>query len=334
MEADEARLPVIFLMGPTAAGKTDLAVALAGQYPVGLINVDSALVYRGLNIGAARPDARTLEQAPHRLMAIRDVTEPYSAADFREDALTAIADIHASKRIPVLVGGTMMYFKALMGGLAALPQADAALRAQIEAQAAAKGWPAIHARLALVDPDTATRLSPNDSQRLQRALEVFELTGIPLSAHHRQQQSNVQLLDSRIREAVDFPYNVRAFAVAPRQRQLLHQRIEKRLLRMFDDGLVDEVRHFFERGDVTPDMPAMRAVGYRQVWEYLSGQHDYDTMVYRALVATRQLAKRQLTWLRSWPDVTWLYCDSKDELLTGCLAHMGVTVCQMAEQMD
>lgn len=320
-------------MGPTAAGKTDLAVALAQQYPVELINVDSALVYRGLNIGAARPDEHTLTLAPHRLMAIRDVTEPYSAADFRQDALAAIKDIHANNRIPLLVGGTMMYFKALVGGLANLPEADPQIRARIEKQAAEKGWAAIHQRLQEVDPETAARLSPNDSQRLQRAIEVYELTGKPLSVHHREQPKDVQLFDTQSRSESGFSYNVFAFAVTPRERKILHERINKRLMAMFEQGFVDEVKPFFERSDVNPQLPAMRAVGYRQVWEYLSGQQDYDTMVYKALVATRQLAKRQLTWLRSWPNVTWVYGDTKEELLTEGLTHMGAVVRQIQQSI-
>lgn len=309
-------LPVIFLMGPTAAGKTALAVELAQRFPVELVSVDSALVYRGLNIGAARPDEATLRLAPHRLLAFRDVTEPYSAADFRDDAIEAIRQIHAANRIPILVGGTMMYFKALVGGLAKLPAANPAIRLRLDQQAQQLGWPALHARLQEVDPETASRLSVNDSQRLQRALEVYELTGKSLSAHYRQQKTDEELFDSDKGISPEFPYNVHAFAVAPDRRQVLHQRIEVRLKQMFDAGLVAEVRELFERGDVSPQLPAMRAVGYRQVWRYLSGEYDYPTMVEKSLVATRQLAKRQLTWLRSWPDVDWLYGDTKDEILT------------------
>lgn len=318
--------PVIFLMGPTAAGKTALAVELAQRFPVELVNVDSALVYRGLDIGAARPDAATLARAPHRLMGIREVTEPYSAADFRTDALAAIRASHAAGRVPLLVGGTMMYFRALVSGLADLPPADATLRARLEAEAAEQGWPALHERLAQVDAVTAARLAPNDSQRLQRALEVFELTGLPLSEHHRRQQEAVTLLDNGLGEGADFPYTVHAFAVSPRQRAELHRRIALRLEQMFADGLVEEVRQFYQRGDLSRDLPAMRAVGYRQVWEYLAGDCDYATLQHKALVATRQLAKRQLTWLRSWPNVTWLYSDDEDELLASAVAHMGAVV--------
>lgn len=320
------QLPVIFLMGPTAAGKTALAVELAQRYPLELVSVDSALVYRGLDIGAARPDAATLALAPHRLLGIRDPSEPYSAAEFRVDALAAIEEIHAAGKLPLLVGGTMMYFKALMGGFAELPPADKVTRARLEAEAAAVGWPALHERLAQVDAVTAARLAPNDSQRLQRALEVYELTGVPLSEHHRRQQKAVELLDNEIGQTTDFPYTVHAFAVSPRLRADLHRRIEQRLEQMFVEGLVDEVRQLYQRGDLTPDLPAMRAVGYRQVWEYLAGACDYATLKHKVLVATRQLAKRQLTWLRSWPDVTWLYSDDEEELLASAIVHMGAVV--------
>lgn len=319
-------LPVIFLMGPTAAGKTALAVELCARFPVELVSVDSALVYCGLDIGAARPDIETLRRAPHRLLGLRDPSERYSAAEFRHDALVAINEIHAAGRVPLLVGGTMMYFKTLVGGLADLPAADADIRARLAAEAQVLGWPALHQRLAKVDALSAARLQPNDSQRLQRALEVYELTGVALSEHHRRQQEDVTLLDKGVREAPNFPYNVHAFAVAPRQRAELHRRIALRLDEMFADGLVEEVRQLYQRGDLTPDLPAMRAVGYRQVWEYLAGTCDYATLRHKSLVATRQLAKRQLTWLRSWPDVTWLASDDEEELLATAMVHMGAVM--------
>lgn len=324
-------LPVVFVMGPTAAGKTALAVELARKLPVELISVDSALVYRGLDIGAARPDKETLRVAPHRLIDIRNVDEPYSAADFRNDALAAIKEVHANGRLPVLVGGTMMYFKALLGGLTDLPAADAVIRQRLASEAATLGWPALHQRLALVDAITAAQLSPNDSQRLQRALEVYEITGVALSEHHRRHKKDVTLLGKGGGASPDFPYNVQAIAVAPRHRATLHQRIAQRLEQMFAEGLVDEVRGFYQLGDAYRNMPALRAVGYRQVWDYLAGVYDYDTMQHKALVATRQLAKRQLTWLRSWPNLEWFYSDNEKELLEGSLAYVGRAVREMQD---
>ncbi len=316
-------LPVIFLMGPTAAGKTALAVELAARFPVELINADSALIYCGLNIGAARPSDAVLARAPHRLLGIRDVTTPYSVAEFREDALNAIDDSHAAGKVPLLVGGTMLYYKALLEGLADLPSADQTLRAGYEAKAAELGWPALHQRLAEVDAPTAARLAPNDSQRIQRALEVFDLTGVPLSEHHRRHKASVQLLDSGGQGTSAFPYNVQAFAVAPQARATLHQRIAERFDVMLEQGLINEVKHFYQQSGVHRDLPAMRAVGYRQVWDYLSGECDYDTMKAKALVATRRLAKRQLTWLRSWPDVNWLCSDNADALIASGVERMG-----------
>lgn len=295
-------LPVVLLMGPTAAGKTAVAIELAQQLPVELINVDSALVYKGLDIGAARPTPEELAKAPHRLLGIREPWEPYSAAEFRRDALAEIKAIHAIGRIPLLVGGTMMYFRALVEGLAALPAADATLRAQLEAQAAEKGWPYLHARLAEVDAKTAARLAPQDSQRIQRALEVYELTGKPLSEHHAEQQAQKE----------SFPYPLFQFAVAPSNRSLLHERIALRLEQMFAQGMVEEVAALKAHPKLTGGEPAMRSVGYRQVWQYLAGEYDGATMRHKALVATRQLAKRQLTWLRSWPEVHWLDPTTED----------------------
>lgn len=323
-------LPVIFLMGPTAAGKTALAVELVKRLPIEIINVDSALVYRGLNIGAARPDADTLKLAPHRLLGFRDPAEPYSAAEFREDALREISAIHANGNIPLLVGGSMLYFKILQNGLSSLPQANLDLRAKFDAQAAADGWPALHAKLAQVDAATAARLAPNDSQRIQRALEVYELTGIPLSVHHQRQKGGVKLSDNGDEPGSNFPYNTHAFAVSTHSRSTLHHRIEARLTQMFADGLVDEVEQLYRRGDLHRNLPAIRAVGYRQVWDYLAGDYDYDAMRFKALVATRQLAKRQLTWLRSWPDLVWLYSDNQTELVETGIEQVGKVV-QTAE---
>ncbi len=280
----------IFLMGPTASGKTNLAIHLAQHYPVDIISVDSSMVYCGMDIGTAKPTAAELALAPHRLIDIRDPNQPYSAADFREDALREMAEISARGRIPLLVGGTMLYFKVLKEGLADLPQANATIRAQILAQAQAEGWAAIHQQLAQVDAVTAARLKTTDSQRLQRALEVYYVTGVPLSVWHAQQQKQ------------SIPYNIQEVALLPKARDVLHQRIEQRFDLMLEQGLIAEVTALKQRGDLHLDLPSMRSVGYRQVWEYLDGLYDYDEMRFRAIVATRQLAKRQHTWLRSLND--------------------------------
>jgi len=298
-------------MGPTCSGKTGAAIALAQRLPFEIINVDSALVYRGLEIGAARPSPEELAQAPHRLLGFLDPTEPYSAARFREDALAEIADIHAAGRIPLLVGGTMLYFKALQQGLANMPAADPVLRAEMEAVAAEKGWPELHRQLAEVDPEAAARLKPNDGQRIQRALEVFRLTGQSLSDLHRQQRS-VALSDSADNDKVPFPYNTKSFALAPASRALLHERIALRFHAMLDAGLVEEVEKLRARGDLRRELPAIKAVGYRQVWDYLDGQYGYAEMVERGIIATRQLAKRQFTWLRGWPELEWFDSDAPD----------------------
>jgi tRNA dimethylallyltransferase len=281
-------------MGPTASGKTDLAIALSQVLPCDLISVDSALVYRGLDIGSAKPDSATLARYPHALVDICDPTEVYTAADFRRDALAAMHSSSEKGRIPVLVGGTMMYFKALLEGLADMPAADPAVRAEIEVLAAEQGWPAVHRELERVDPEMAAQIHPNHSQRLSRALEVYRVSGVPMSVLRQRQQQAV------------LPYQVLQFAIAPVEREELHRRIEIRLRHMFDNGFVDEVRNLLARGDLNEDLPAIRAVGYRQVWQYLHGEFDLDTAFEKALIASRQLAKRQMTWLRSWPDVCWL----------------------------
>jgi tRNA dimethylallyltransferase len=286
--------PAIFLMGPTAAGKTALAIALAEHYSCEIISVDSALVYRGMDIGTAKPDAETLKRAPHRLIDMLDPAEPYSAARFRDDALAEMADITRRGKVPLLVGGTMMYFKFLRDGAADLPQADESVRQRLLAQAEDIGWPAMHARLAKVDPEAARRLEPMDSQRIQRALEVYEVSGKTLTQHWQEQ--NHQPL----------PYHVVNLAVCPPERKQLHQRIAERFKLMLAEGFLEEVRQLHQRGDLDVSMPSVRAVGYRQAWDYLEGQCDYDDMVERGIIATRQLAKRQITWLRSWPDLHWL----------------------------
>ncbi len=292
--------PVLCLMGPTASGKTDIAVALRERLPVEIVSVDSVMVYREMDIGSAKPEPDVLARAPHRLIDFLDPAEPYSAARFREDALREIADIHAAGRIPLLVGGTMLYFRALFGGLSVLPPADLAVRARLEAEAASEGWAALHARLAVVDPEAAARIHPNDPQRIQRALEVHELTGVPLSELQRQTAGEAP------------PYRFVKLAVAPAERAILHQRIAERFRAMLAAGLVEEVERLFRRGDLHPALPSIRAVGYRQVWQYLAGELDYEAMVERGIIATRQLAKRQFTWLRSEPEAVWFDSLSAD----------------------
>lgn len=278
-------------MGPTACGKTRVAEALVQDLPFEIISVDSALVYRGLDIGSGKPDAATLARAPHRLIDIRDPAHSYSAADFRRDALTAIADIQAKGKTPLLVGGTMLYFKALRDGLADMPAAAPEVRQRIADFAAQHGWPAAHKRLQEVDAAAAARIHPNDPQRLQRALEVYEVSGKSLSELHAYPSGDN-----------DLPCQLIFLAMLP-DRAALHVQIAKRFMAMLDAGLVDEVRALRARGDLDAAMPALRSVGYRQVWEHLEGHTDYATMIEKALAATRQLAKRQFTWLRSWPDL-------------------------------
>jgi tRNA dimethylallyltransferase len=282
--------PAILLMGPTASGKTALAIDLVERGPFEIISVDSGMVYRGMDIGTAKPDAATLARAPHRLIDIRDPADAYSAAEFRRDALREMDAITAAGKIPLLTGGTMLYFKVLLEGLAAMPEANPDVRARLDAEAAAHGWPALHARLATVDPISAARLQPNDSQRLQRALEVWELTGKPLSQWHAEQAPPEPP-----------PYRLLQLAVSPPDRHLLHQRIEQRFDLMLEQGLIDEVTRLRARPDLHADLPSMRAVGYAQVWSYLDGDIDATEMRLRGIYATRQLAKRQFTWLKRFP---------------------------------
>lgn len=274
-------------MGPTASGKTGVAVELIQHLPVEIISVDSALVYRHMDIGTAKPDAATLAVAPHHLIDVIDPTQSYSAAQFRADALRLMADITARGKIPLLVGGTMLYFKALQQGLSDLPQADAAIRAEIEEKANVLGWPALHEELKRLDPITAERLKSTDAQRIQRALEVCYLTGEPMSS----------LLGRQ--DVAPLPYRVTSIALLPGDRAVLHQRITQRFDIMLAQGLIDEVGWLRAHYDLTPTMPSMRCVGYRQMWQHLDGEYDYDTQREKGIIATRQLAKRQLTWLRS-----------------------------------
>jgi len=298
-ELDSKLPPAIFIMGPTASGKTALACDLYDKLDCELISVDSALVYKDMNVGTAKPTAEELIQYPHHLIDIRDPSEPYSAADFRKDALTLMADITARGKVPVLVGGTMLYFKFLLEGSAKLPMADESVREKIEALVAEHGKQHIHKLLSEVDPESAARLNPNDPQRVQRAYEVFLISGKTLTQHWAEQEEQ------------PLPYQVLQFAIAPEERKVLHDRIELRFEQMIKDGFVEEVKALHDRGDLHEDLPSIRAVGYRQVWDYLEGQLDHDEMIYRGVVATRQLAKRQMTWLRSWEGLHWL--DSLDD---------------------
>ncbi|MBD3610488.1 MAG: tRNA (adenosine(37)-N6)-dimethylallyltransferase MiaA [Gammaproteobacteria bacterium] len=285
--------PAVMLMGPTASGKTDLAVKLVENHPFEIISVDSALVYRQMDIGTAKPDQDTLQRAPHRLIDICDPAESYSAARFRQDALREMAEITEQGKIPLLAGGTMLYYRALLDGLSPLPSADSDVRQMLEQEMERDGLEAMHKRLASVDPEAAARIHPNDPQRIQRALEVYEISGKSMSQLYREQVSE------------QLPYRVCKLVVAPQSRDILHERIAHRFSLMMEQGLVEEVTRLFERGDLHLDLPSMRAVGYRQVWQYLSGEMDKQMMIEKGIIATRQLAKRQYTWLRSEADVTW-----------------------------
>ncbi|WOX07132.1 tRNA (adenosine(37)-N6)-dimethylallyltransferase MiaA [Microbulbifer pacificus] len=320
MSLGDIRPRAIFLMGPTASGKTDLAMAISDHLPVELISVDSALVYRGLDIGSAKPSPQELARYPHRLIDICDPAESYSAGRFRVDALTAMEEITAAGKIPLLVGGTMLYFKALLQGMAEMPEADPAFRAQIEARAEKEGWPALHRELEMVDPQIAAQLHPNHSVRIERALEVYHLTGKTMTQLRAEQE-----LESPLAH-----YRVQQLAILPRDRSILHQRIALRFEHMLENGFIDEVKALRARGDLHKDLPAIRAVGYRQVWEYLDGDTDYPHMLEAGIAATRQLAKRQLTWLRGWPNVHYIYAQDAggkvrklDEMLTEALKFLG-----------
>ena len=293
---------VLCLTGPTASGKTEAALALAQRAPIEIVSVDSALVYRGMDVGTAKPEPSVLRTIPHHLIDIRDPDEPYSAAQFCDDARGVISDILTRRRVPLLVGGTMLYFKALLEGLDELPAADPAIRAAIDARANSLGWPTLHAELAAIDPSTAARIKPTDTQRLQRALEIFQLTGKPMSV----------LLG--IRSERESPYRYVVSALVPSDRAVLHQRIEQRFDQMLGHGLIEEVRQLRARFKLTPDMPSMRAVGYRQAWQFLDGAIDVATLRAKGIAATRQLAKRQLTWLRSMPHVAVFDSLSRDAL--------------------
>ncbi len=297
----DALPPAIFLMGPTASGKTDLAIKLCESLPCEIISVDSALIYKGMDIGTAKPSQEELARAPHRLIDILDPAESYSVAEFRRDALNAMHEITEKGNIPLLVGGTMMYYKALIDGLSSLPASDDKIRANIEQEAENLGWQALHDELARIDPVSAERIHPNDPQRLTRALEVFRLTG-----------KNMTELTKIKSEPV--PFSVKQFTICPADRSVLHERIERRFNNMISAGFQQEVEKLRTRSDLHQDLPSIRCVGYRQMWQHLDGEYDHSEMVYRGVVATRQLAKRQLTWLRGWKNLNWLDSFSKDNL--------------------
>lgn len=299
MKKKENATPIICLMGPTAVGKTPLAVEMVKRFPLEIVSVDSAMVYLHMDIGTAKPTAQVLNIAPHRLINLLDPKDAYSAGQFREDALREMDDIIVHGRIPLLVGGTMLYFRVLQQGLANLPRADINLRNELQMRAEKEGWEALHAFLASIDPKAAERIHVNDSQRIQRALEVYLLTNKPMSTWQAEDTHSLS------------GYHLHNLVINPADRKYLHERIAKRFLQMLDLGLIEEVRQLYERGDLTKELPSMRSVGYREVWDYLDGQLKYEEMCDKAIVSTRQLAKRQMTWLRSWPDTTCLDAQSK-----------------------
>lgn len=287
----------LFLMGPTASGKTALALELAQHLPVEIISVDSAMVYRGMDIGTSKPSAVELASVPHHLIDIRDPSEPYSAAAFVEDALQCLQDITERGKIPLLVGGTMLYFRALQQGLSPLPPANPAIREALLTEANVIGWPALHQRLSAIDPESGKRIHPHDSQRIQRALEIYAVSQKPMSAFFKahEEESAKQPTSRGIKD-----YQIGTFALMPSDRAVLHDNIEKRFDQMLAAGLVGELQRLYERGDLLPTLPSLRSVGYRQVWQYLEGECTLAEMRLKAIAATRQLAKRQITWLRSW----------------------------------
>ncbi|MDI9244872.1 tRNA (adenosine(37)-N6)-dimethylallyltransferase MiaA [Marinobacter sp. CHS3-4] len=311
--------PAIFLMGPTASGKTDLAIEICRRFPCDIISVDSAMIYRGMDIGTAKPSPEELAVAPHRLIDICDPADTYSAADFRNDALAEMSEIAAKGRIPLLVGGTMMYFKALLQGMSDLPSADSDLRRQLENQADQQGWASLYRELEAKDPVAAKLIHPNNRQRLLRAVEVIRLTGRPISELWRPSGSGASdesggedftyFTRWQADESPTLPYTVIQLALAPAERRVLHERIRRRFQAMLDAGFLDEVRELMARGDLHPDLPSMRCVGYRQAWSHLAGEYDEQVLVEKGVAATRQLAKRQLTWLRKWSDLDWLDSD-------------------------
>ncbi len=315
MNPSNAKPDVICLMGPTASGKTSLAVDLVQQHPFQIVSVDSAQIYQQMNIGTGKPEQAVLDVAPHRLIDFIDPALPYSASQFRQDAFREIDDILGVGDIPLLVGGTMLYFRVLRDGLADMPHANPEVRAEIEELATRQGWAAVHKQLAAVDPDSAARIHPNDPQRLQRALEVYRVSGKTMTSLHAEPKAQ--------QEAV-LPYNLHFFAIQPEDRGVLHGQIDTRFRQMLKDGLVEEVQALRDRGDLGHQLPSIKSVGYRQVWQYLAGEIDYDAMVEKSTIATRQLAKRQLTWLRSWPGLHSL-SDSSHQSVQCVLKYMDTT---------
>ncbi|MFK7814778.1 MAG: tRNA (adenosine(37)-N6)-dimethylallyltransferase MiaA [Gammaproteobacteria bacterium] len=287
-------------MGPTASGKTNLAFSIADKYSCNIISVDSVMVYRGLDIGSAKPDIETLKKYPHQLVNILEPEQSYSAANFRDDTLKLIEESHAQDKIPLLVGGTMLYFSALLRGLSEMPNADIAIRTRITKIAEEKGWKFVHEQLEKVDPVAAERIHPNDPQRIQRAMEVYEITGKPISDLHAESGQN------------ELPFKVLKLALIPNDRALLHTRIEQRFDMMLEQGFLAEMRELFDREILHEDLPSMRSVGYRQAWKHFAGEYDKTMMRERAIIATRQLAKRQLTWLRSEPSLSTISAENPE----------------------
>jgi tRNA dimethylallyltransferase len=312
------RPPAICLLGPTASGKTDLAIEIVQRLPCEIVSVDSAQIYKEMNIGTGKPDAAILAKAPHRLIDFLDPAKAYSASQFRHDALQEMEAIRAAGKIPLLVGGTMLYFRALRDGLAKMPASNAQIREEILAKADREGWAAVHAQLAEVDPESAQRIHPNDPQRLQRALEVYLVSGKTMTAHHLQEDA--------AQAAADLPFNLHFFAIQPQDRAVLHNKIAMRFERMIEQGLIAEVERLYARGDLDLSMPSMRAVGYRQTWRYIAGELRFDAMVEQGTIATRQLAKRQITWMRSWENLRSF--DSEDvktlDLLLNSISQVAI----------
>jgi len=290
----ENKPKAFFIMGPTASGKTDLAIRLVQEHQCDIISVDSAMVYKGMDIGSAKPSKEELELAPHRLIDICDPAEPYSAAQFRDDALCEMQDITDNGRTPILVGGTMLYYKALLEGMNNLPDSDPMIREQLQKRLETEGLAVLHQELATIDPISAKRIHENDPQRTLRALEVYQITGKTLSKLHQEQEQE------------EFPYDVTQIAITPEERAFLHQRIETRFRIMMEQGFLHEVKTLHQRADLNADLPAIRSVGYRQMWQHLDGELSLEQAVERGVIATRQLAKRQFTWLRSWPNLHWV----------------------------